>query len=421
MLVVGSSGSGVTSTLITLATTALTAPSTPLGHVAPPATELFVIDAGNDPNWDAVAAHPRCAGVVRLHERERLWRLLRRVAIQVAGDIDDGSPGVERATTRLVIDGLGALRHELDAVERATELELLDRIVTAGGTVLLVGADRVASVPPSLASRCAVRVVMHLHDAQDAAVLGVSSAIVPPAIAGRAVISGSGAAVQFVAPRAVRATGGRRRRVAPIGTLPVDVCVTASDRARTAARQLARSHRHRLRRSAVPNARDRRRRTRPDRRAGAQRPQLGVGPPEPRVAGVRCAGARDGDRRSSVAAARLAGCRRLGRHPRQRRCGTRRRERRDRGRAARDAGHRRCGTDRRHIGTLDGDDQPHAPPVCSSWPRAGPTRCASRTDIGLLPCAAAGWASCRRPLRTWMATCSAPPCRGDSCWRRVQG
>ena len=52
-----------------------------------------------------------------------------------------------------MIDGLGALRHELDAIERATELELLDRIVGSGQAVLLVGADRVAALPPADACR----------------------------------------------------------------------------------------------------------------------------------------------------------------------------------------------------------------------------------------------------------------------------
>ena len=223
VLVVGSSGSGVTSTLITLATAGSSAVARNRFDGSPPPTsELFVIDADNDPHWDAVAAHATCAGVVRLHERERLWRLLQRVANHASGQQEPSATG-SATTIHLVIDGLGALRHELDAVERATELELLDRIIASGGPILLVGSDRVAAVPPSLSARCAVRLVLHLHDAHDAAVLGVASATVPAPIAGRAVIARTGSAMQLVAPRTLLAIGGRRRSVPVIGTLPADV------------------------------------------------------------------------------------------------------------------------------------------------------------------------------------------------------
>jgi S-DNA-T family DNA segregation ATPase FtsK/SpoIIIE len=209
VLVVGSPGSGVTSTLVTLAASALSAVRPGERFTAASgAGAVFVVDAGNDGEWDAVGAHPRCAGVVRLHERERLWRLLRRVA-------DAPAP------TSLVIDGLGQLRHELDAVERVAELELLDRIVASGDVTLVVGADRVGSIPPSVTSRCATRVVMHLHDAHDGALLGVPASMSPPAIAGRAVVGGL--AVQVIEPRPLP-TGSRRAvRVAALDTLPLDV------------------------------------------------------------------------------------------------------------------------------------------------------------------------------------------------------
>ncbi len=216
VLVIGSSGSGVTSTLVTLASTVLDEPvrGGDLPRDISGLGEVFVIDGGDDAQWDAVAAHPTCAGVVRLHERERLWRLLHRVAHHGA-DV--------AVKTHLIIDGLAALRHELDAVERSTELELLDRIVGDGSVVLLVGADRVAAVPPTVASRCAVRLVLHLHDRHDGAALGVSPASMPPRIAGRAVIGSSETAVQMVAPQPVRGVGRRRRRVLGIGALPTEV------------------------------------------------------------------------------------------------------------------------------------------------------------------------------------------------------
>ncbi|MGE0140660.1 MAG: FtsK/SpoIIIE domain-containing protein [Ilumatobacteraceae bacterium] len=211
-VVVGSPGAGVTSTLVGLATSALSVVRPGDRFTAgSDSGAVFVIDATNDDAWDAVSPHPRCAGVVRLHERERLWRLLRRVA-------DSSGPAC------LVIDGLGQLRHDLDAVERIAEVELLDRIIGSGDVTLMIGADRVGSVPASVTARCAVRVVLHLHDPHDGLAFGVPAALAPPAVAGRAAVDGS--AIQVVMPEPLPA--GRRRpgRVASLDTLPADVGTT---------------------------------------------------------------------------------------------------------------------------------------------------------------------------------------------------
>jgi S-DNA-T family DNA segregation ATPase FtsK/SpoIIIE len=66
-------------------------------------------------------------------------------------------------------------------------------------------------------------VVLHLHDRHDGASLGVSSASIPPRIAGRAVIGSNDTAVQIVAPQPVRGVGRRRRRALGIGALPTEV------------------------------------------------------------------------------------------------------------------------------------------------------------------------------------------------------
>jgi S-DNA-T family DNA segregation ATPase FtsK/SpoIIIE len=211
-LVVGSPGSGVTSTLVTLAVSAL---ESELSAERPggPTRPLFVVDAGHDAAWDAVAAHARCAGVVRLHERERLWRLLRRV-------LTDAGPGAEHGAV-VVIDGLAALRHELDALERAGELELLDRVLGSAGVTLLLGADRAGAVPAAVSARCPVRIVLHLHDAHDGVMLGVPAGNVPPPIPGRAAVDGT--TVQLLAPRPVRDTGRPARPVRRIETLPTRI------------------------------------------------------------------------------------------------------------------------------------------------------------------------------------------------------
>ncbi len=74
VLVAGSTGSGVTSTLHTLALTA-----------AADGADVYVIDARGDDALDDLAEHPRCGAVIRLHERERLTRLLTRLRTQARG------------------------------------------------------------------------------------------------------------------------------------------------------------------------------------------------------------------------------------------------------------------------------------------------------------------------------------------------
>ena len=58
LLVAGSQGSGVTSTLLALVDAALDHPSPPT---------LFVIDALGDARWDSASPHPNCAAVTRPH------------------------------------------------------------------------------------------------------------------------------------------------------------------------------------------------------------------------------------------------------------------------------------------------------------------------------------------------------------------
>jgi DNA segregation ATPase FtsK/SpoIIIE, S-DNA-T family len=205
VLVIGAPGSGVTSTLLTLANAALTTPTPP---------ELFVIDAVGDRRWDELLTHPRCAAVVRLHERERLWRLLRRIG---------GQRGDEGAV--LVIDGIAALRHELEPLDRTADLERLERLLaTAEGDVtLLIGTDIAGRLPASLLARCPHRWVHHLHDAHDGAALGIPAAAVPGSIAGRVAIASAGVPriAQVFAPRSPSPPQARSPRVAPVEELAV--------------------------------------------------------------------------------------------------------------------------------------------------------------------------------------------------------
>ncbi|MBI4885266.1 MAG: hypothetical protein HY826_14555 [Actinobacteria bacterium] len=182
-VVLGSAGSGVTSTLLTLAR-----------H--DPA-ELYVIDARGDARWDSIELHPHCVAVVRLHEVERLQRLLHRLASRT-----QQHRGTNSAPILLIIDGLDALRRSLDDLETAGEYDALEQILADGasaGITIAAGVEQAAPLPTSFVSRCPVRWVLHVHDAHDAALLGVAVAHVPPPIPGRLTIASSGLTAQLVA------------------------------------------------------------------------------------------------------------------------------------------------------------------------------------------------------------------------------
>ena len=189
LAVVGSAGSGVTSTLLTLANQTMSASKD---------ADVYVIDARGDDRWVALATHPRCVAVVRLQEGERLHRLLHRLRIQA-----HGRHGVA-VETLLIIDGLDALRRALDDLETAREYDALEHILadaSSDSIAIVAGAESAASLPVAFLNRCPARWVLHLNDAHDAALLGVAARHVPPAVPGRIVIAGSESMAQIAAPR----------------------------------------------------------------------------------------------------------------------------------------------------------------------------------------------------------------------------
>jgi S-DNA-T family DNA segregation ATPase FtsK/SpoIIIE len=129
-----------------------------------------VIDCKGDGAWDEIDSHPRCSGVVRLHERERLIRVIAMHAVTARG---------QRV---LVIDGVASLRLELEALELSETRLTFERLLTDAslGVTLLVGTDAPSAVPHALITRCANKWVHHLPDAHDGATLGVSAGLVPP-------------------------------------------------------------------------------------------------------------------------------------------------------------------------------------------------------------------------------------------------
>ena len=203
-LVAGSSGSGLSATLHTLA-----------AHVLrDECAVVAVLDAAGDSRFDDLAAHPR-AVVVRPHERERLTRLLHRLH-------DTATLATGRRTT-LVIDGLDAWRRHLDQSDSLPEADLLDRVLAAGpggGVDVVVGTHHAATVPSTVLTHAAQRWVLHLHDPLDATALGASPAAVPTAVPGRVLLAHRRLTAQLAEPTTALPPARGRPRVVSVDVVP---------------------------------------------------------------------------------------------------------------------------------------------------------------------------------------------------------
>ena len=193
LLLVGAAGSGVTSTLVLLGTVAAADSS---------GAHLYVIDGRGDHALAVFEPSPSCGAVVRLHERERLIRLINRLAHEVTRRIAD--PTSPRHPIVVLVDGLDALRSSLDELETIAESDMLESILTLGpghDVVLVCGVDRVAAVPSSVLTRFAQRWIFHLSDPLDSVGLGVAPADVPGSIPGRIFVASAGLEAQLMVGR----------------------------------------------------------------------------------------------------------------------------------------------------------------------------------------------------------------------------
>jgi len=215
LLIAGSPGAGATSALCTLA--------------AISTAEMYVIDGRGSDRLSGLAEHPLCVAVVRLHERERMMRLLYRLRRMVQTRLACG----QQATTVLFIDGLDALRRTLDDLDTAAEFDALEEVLADGeaaGIAIVATVEHVAAVPASLLARCAHRWVMHLHDAHDGAIVGVNAARVPPAgTPGRLVVAATGLVGQLVNETKLSPLGASDFSRVPQGITIVASLIAASD------------------------------------------------------------------------------------------------------------------------------------------------------------------------------------------------
>ena len=211
LLIAGSPGSGATSALRTLA--------------AASTVDTYVIDGRGSDGLSSLVDHPLCVAVVRMHERERLMRLLHRLRAIVHSRLAGGSG----EPILLLVDGLDALRRTLDELDTAAEFDALEEVLADGeaaGITIVAAVEHVAAVPASLLARCAHRWVMHLHDAHDGAIVGVNAARVPAAgTPGRLVVAATGLVAQLVhnAAQLPLAVGGDDRGTRGIAVVPTVV------------------------------------------------------------------------------------------------------------------------------------------------------------------------------------------------------
>ncbi len=211
LLIAGSPGAGATSALCTLADVTT--------------VDMYVIDGRGSDRLSCLADHPLCVAVVRLHERERMMRLLHRLRAMVQARLAGGP----ETPVVLLIDGLDALRRTLDDLDTAAEFDALEEVLADGeaaGITIVATVEHVAAVPASLLARCAHRWVMHLHDAHDGAIVGVSAARVPAAgTPGRLVVAATGLVAQLVhdAARPPLRAGHASRAASSISVVPAIV------------------------------------------------------------------------------------------------------------------------------------------------------------------------------------------------------
>jgi DNA segregation ATPase FtsK/SpoIIIE, S-DNA-T family len=220
LALVGALGTGTTTALVTLA--AQLARQDVRAH-------LYVVDARGDAALEALASLDDCAGVVRLHERERLHRTLHALTGEIdrrraSGARDRTSTGLSDVV--LFIDGLGVLRRALDEPGSADLLAGLDRVLAEGPDVGVVTAAAVEAdgVAASVMARFSERWVFHLDDASVGPLVGVPSGRVPPAVPGRVVVASTGLDAQLGRSTVTTTRAARRGQgPSPIEVLPAHV------------------------------------------------------------------------------------------------------------------------------------------------------------------------------------------------------
>jgi DNA segregation ATPase FtsK/SpoIIIE, S-DNA-T family len=212
LLLVGSKGSGVTSTLVLLGSVA-----------ARQGSHVYAIDGRGDALLDRLGETAACGGVVRVHERERLIRLIGRLGAELTRRAAGTAAGSQPLV--LLVDGFDLVRSSLDEFETASEHETLETLMAIGashGIAVVAAFDRVAAIPSAILARSSRRWVFHLTDALDAAGLGLGGGTVPGVVPGRMFDTASGLEAQLahgVVPLSSVVAAGRPAPVTALASM----------------------------------------------------------------------------------------------------------------------------------------------------------------------------------------------------------
>ena len=165
LLLVGATGSGLTSTLALLGTVAATRwqRQPPLRHRR---------------SWRRSAVGVRELAVVRRCRSTARTRTVDQADHPARPTRSVGGSPTHRLRAFpivVLVDGLDAVRSSLDDLDTLAEFDMLDTIITLGpahDVVVVCAFDRVASIPSTVLARCPQRWVFHLTDPLDASALG---------------------------------------------------------------------------------------------------------------------------------------------------------------------------------------------------------------------------------------------------------
>jgi S-DNA-T family DNA segregation ATPase FtsK/SpoIIIE len=216
LAIVGAAGCGTTTALCSV-----------LRAVAathdPGACHVYVVDACGDERLDELTALDHCGAVVRPHQRERLSRLLRRLAATLDDRRSGGGAGAPAVV--LAIDGLAPLRTLLDDPLDHDDLDRLARVLAEGpsvGIVSVLTAERPGALPAAVLATCGHHWVGRLADPGERALCGLPATAPPAGPPGRFVVAATGSAphlaqlVELPAGVAARGAGGPP----PVDVLP---------------------------------------------------------------------------------------------------------------------------------------------------------------------------------------------------------
>jgi len=175
---------------------------------------------------------PHLGAFVRPGDPERLHRLIRRLADELAARQAETAPTADRPLVLVLVDGVAGLRSALDDVAGLAALDALSRVVADGaavGMIVAASADRPGSVPASWSAASARRLAFRCGDPFDLLALGAERVDQSGWPLGRCLEVTSGLVAQVATAGWPAATvsgsgsGSGGGRAAPVLALPQEV------------------------------------------------------------------------------------------------------------------------------------------------------------------------------------------------------